>query len=263
MRRRSPSELQARASYLDFARRIDPNNRVNPPTSGPIWQYWNSGRDTAPDIVRQCFDSVVRWTSGREHHVLSAATVADFIELPPWITKKIDSIGQTHFSDILRAYLLSSRGGTWIDATVFISGPIDHLINVPYFAFSRPNDPYLLSSWFMHSSQGHPIPLALAEMLSLYWEERDSLQDYFTIHYMFECGLTLHRELRSAWLQAPLHWADKPHWLQLNFGASPPDETLQEILKNTSVHKLTWKFDREYTTILLKCLDRVQSLASG
>ena len=260
MRARSVTSLAERAFYLRFAQQITAKSGPNQVLDGPVWQYWNSSRDRAPELMRRCFNSVDKWTAGRKHHVLSDDTLSDFVELPSWIIEKRHAIGHTHFSDILRVSLLSRYGGTWIDASVFLSGRIDDLVDRSYFAFSRPNDPYLLSSWFMHSAPGHPISIALADMLSLYWKESAALRDYFAIHYMFECGVTIHRELRSAWLETPVRWADAPHWIQSNFGGNPDDHVLRSALENSRVHKLTWKLDTEMSTLLLRCLDRLEVL---
>ncbi len=63
------------------------------------------------------------------------------------------------FSDIVRADLLANFGGIWIDATVFLTGPLEkYIIDADLFAFRTTfNDnkdaPILISSWFLSSKE--------------------------------------------------------------------------------------------------------------
>lgn len=257
MSKRSSEALQERVYYLQYAKKT--GAIAAPPTHelGPVWQYWHSGYDKAPKIIQQCFDSVAKWTHGRERILITDETLADYVNLPQCFIDKRENMGATHFSDILRVNLLKDHGGTWVDASVFMSGAVNELTSLPYFSFSRNNDPFLLSSWFMHSSRGHIIPDALAGMLAAYWENQEILRDYFAFHYLFEVAVTTNSKFRSAWLNTPVKWADTPHWLQLNFYRKPDRDALREAMTNTSVHKLSYKFDAPTLAVLTDCLNSI------
>ena len=187
MQQRSPIDLELCASLLTYAARLAPSQAPEQLIIGPIWQYWHSGRDNAPEICRTCLHSVGRFAADRPITVLDDRSLHQNVHLPSRILARREQMSITHFSDILRSYLLAEHGGTWIDATVLLSGSIDHITrHLPFFAFTRPNDPLMLSSWFMHSVRGHPLMCALRDMLTDYWQENELLQHYNLLHFLFE-----------------------------------------------------------------------------
>lgn len=77
--------------YLSYA-----DDTVSIPKCEPvIWWCWLQGLESAPPIVKACY-ILDKWKAG--------------------------IISNTHFSDILCLELLTSRGGIWVDATVFVTG---------------------------------------------------------------------------------------------------------------------------------------------
>src|SRR5438132_1280872 len=50
MAERSPQKLDVRAPLLVYAARLKPSQEPLGCKFGPIWQYWHSGRNNAPDI---------------------------------------------------------------------------------------------------------------------------------------------------------------------------------------------------------------------
>jgi hypothetical protein len=243
MAARSVANIQSRASFLPHARHVKQYLMPDNQRVGPVWQYWNSGADGCPPLIRECMASVQRHATGREIIVLSDETLRDFVTLPDHVLAKRDKMGTPHFSDILRAALLAEHGGTWIDASVLLTGSIDEITStLPYFMFTRPNDPFMISSWFIHSIAGHPLVCTMRDLMTEYWVTQDELRDYFMLHYLFECAITLHADLREIWRQTPTVFAETPHLLQdaLNMGFN--FEHLQDICRRTPLHKLSWKF---------------------
>lgn len=123
MQQRSPIDLEVRASLLTYATRLTPGQAPLRRGVGPIWQYWHSGQHTAPDICQTCFNSVNHFAAGRTIIVLDDKCLQQHIRLPSHILARREQMSITHFSDILRSYLLAEHGGTWIDATVLLTGP--------------------------------------------------------------------------------------------------------------------------------------------
>ena len=87
-----------------------------------IWWCWLQGLDQAPEIVRRCYDSLGKL--GREIIILEDSNIAEYVQLPECITEKYHKgiISRTHYTDLIRLELLTVMGGTWIDATTWISG---------------------------------------------------------------------------------------------------------------------------------------------
>ncbi len=243
MATRSLSDIEIRSSFLPDARYLQKYRTPECQHFGPVWQYWHSGVTECPPIIRECMASVKRHTTGREVIILSDNTFHDHVTLPAHILAKRQQMGTTHFSDILRSYLLAQHGGTWIDASVMLTGAIDEVTSsIPFFVFKRPNDPYMLSSWFIHSIAGHPLVCAMRDVLTAYWVMQDELRAYFTFHFFFEAIITLHADLREHWKKMPTMSAMPPHFLQNALLAGSNFEQLQEICRSMPVHKLSYKF---------------------
>lgn len=244
IRRRSEAHLAARLSCVDHATvlRRHAENRQVLSTDLPVWQFWAPDPERAPALVRNCMQSVAEHLSDRTVTVLDPTSYGEFVRLPQHIEARRDQMGWTHFSDLLRIWLLAEHGGTWIDATVMMSAPMPaHVDEVPFFAFSRPEDPFLLSSWFLHARPAHPIVLALRDMLDDYWCHHETLVDYFLLHFMFESAVTVDRRLRRMWMDVPVHSFEPPHRLQSVLASDFDEHFLQEILAASWLHKLTWK----------------------
>ena len=245
MRERSPLKLDIRASLLVYAARLKPSREPPLRKFGPVWQYWHSGRDNAPNICQTCFDSVRLYAGNREIIILDDSSIGQYIRLPPHVLAKREQISPVHFADIVLSYLLTEYGGTWLDTTVFLTGSIDHITSdLPFFAFTRPNDPLVLSSWFMHSAAGHPLICAMRDMLTDYWRANDAVPDYHYFHFLFEAAISLHPELRQAWQAVPVlltGYHGFPRQLHDALSAGFSESVFRDICKRTPVHKLSWK----------------------
>src|SRR5262249_2011723 len=122
MAARSPHQLATRAWFLPKARHVKPYRMTDRRHVGPIWQYWHSRAVDCRPLIRECLDSVRRHTSGREIIILNNETLGDYVTLPDHVLAKRERIGATHFSELLRVSLLAQYGGTWIDATILLTG---------------------------------------------------------------------------------------------------------------------------------------------
>jgi len=257
MRLRSSTSLAVRRRLLSYAKALagpDGNIIPHPPpgrqASGPIWFYWGQEVSRAPELVRSCFRTAHDFSDGRSVVPLDDGNIESFVSLPRFVMLKKERMGRTHFSDILRSALLAQYGGTWMDATVYLTGPITpYVTGRPFFAFTRPEDPFLLSSWFIHAEAGHPLMTAELEMLYRYWSEQDVLIDYFLFHFLFECGVTLCEPLRRHWLHVPEISFLAPHGLQACLLQVFDERRFRNACQATPIHKLTWKLDPE------KCQD--------
>jgi hypothetical protein len=67
--------------------------------------------------------------------LITKETVNNFIDLPSYILDKVDSglISLTLLSDIIRAKLLSKRGGLWLDSTILVVKPLPEFNGLAYW----------------------------------------------------------------------------------------------------------------------------------
>jgi mannosyltransferase OCH1-like enzyme len=86
-----------------------------------IWIYWNKPIEDAPSIVHYAVDTWVRKNPSWDVRVLSDASVADFVDIPP---HRVDRKIQWR-ADLIRMALLRDYGGVWVDATTFCARPLE------------------------------------------------------------------------------------------------------------------------------------------
>ena len=105
------------------------NQDVNSET---IWVMWWQGVEGMPPIVRACWNQLNKVSSSHKIILITKENWRNYIQLPNYIIEKVNKgkITLTHFSDIIRIYLLNYYGGLWIDATVWVE-------DLPYYCFNN------------------------------------------------------------------------------------------------------------------------------
>jgi mannosyltransferase OCH1-like enzyme len=170
--------------------------------------------------------------------------------LPEYIIKKHKAgyITATHFSDILRVYLLYVYGGVWFDATVFFTQNIPaNLLTAPLFFFRDilKNKYCPISNWFISAANPHNVLLYnVLCILCEYWNKNNKIIDYFMFHYFFNVIVESKKEYRNFFDKIPYMSNQTPHYLQLKLLFSKFDEEIWNNVKDSSFcHKLTYKID--------------------
>ena len=238
--------------YLPQEEGIQETKQFIPYQKLPIWQLWLQGEDNAPNIVKNCLKSVKYYNPDREVVLLTEENISDYISLPPFIVEKYKKgiISNTHYSDIVRVFLLSKYGGTWIDATILFTGDIPKkILESDFFCFSSTEDSlyydyHLISSWFIHSQPEHVFMKIMQETLFLYWERENELLDYFLLHILFKNMIDENKFMKSQW-DSLYHLSNiEPHLLSKLLNEIYSDIKFDKIKHITSVHKLTYKQNR-------------------
>lgn len=125
-----------------------------------IWTYWGQGADQQPHVIQKCISSWKAHNKDWDVIVLDETNTDQYVrlELPH---SRMQEIGLTKQSDLLRLQLLEKHGGVWADATVFCTTPLDSwlsdYIETGFFAFRNPGPDRLLSTWFLASEKNLPV----------------------------------------------------------------------------------------------------------
>lgn len=211
-----------------------------------IWVCWLQGEEQAPSIVKKCLASIRKYAGDKKVIVLTNENLRNYVEIPEYIYQKKNAgdITNTHFSDILRVSLLNQHGGMWIDATVLMSAPIpDDILSAPFFAMCG-NTHLHNDSWFLTSVPGHILMAAMQKLLYEYWRYETRLLDYFLYHIFFDLMTENNPLCAEAWSKVPVYWAADCYDYESNFFHLYNQNILGQIFKKSSIHKLTYKYDK-------------------
>lgn len=226
---------------------ISYNNQV---CNDKVWVCWLQGFDNAPELVQECILSQQAHLKNQEYILLTEKNYSQYVDFPDFIIEKMKkgTISKTHFSDLLRLELLKKYGGTWIDATVYLSDELpSYMVNSHLFVFQdlKPGlDGHCtaLSSWFMTASAQNPIISLTLALLYEYWRTHDKMIDYFLLHDFFQLAIEAYP---SEWNTVIPFSNSTPHILLLRLFEKYDPEVWKAVKEQTPVHKLSYKFDEK------------------
>lgn len=231
-------------------------NQQRREASEKVWICWFQGLDSGPHVVKKCIASVQENLSDREIIVLTDENYRQYITFPNYIKEKIrqGSISKTHLSDLLRLELLTQYGGTWIDGTVFCSSSDipSYMLDSNLFLFQNlkpglDGQALAISTWFMTASKPHhPLLELTKDLLYFYWQQNNTMVDYFLIHHFFQLAI---EEFPEFWSKVIPFNNSTPHILQLRLFEEYDEKIYQAIVNQTPFHKLTYKFEEEKSRI--------------
>lgn len=199
------------------------NLKLGPvPTPGPdenkIFSLWFQGEENAPQLVKTCFKRL-RDTYGDRFVVLDDKTLWDWISLPDYIHEKYrkGQIIPAHFSDLCRIELLLNHGGTWFDATDFLTSKMPQWVeDADFFMYGTGKyiNPFtFVQVCFIRSIKGHPLMKAWRDLNLHYWKEESEPFDYFTTSFLFRFLVEHNDEARALFEKTPQIDQDPTHYL--------------------------------------------------
>lgn len=211
-----------------------------------VWTLWLQGEAEAPEIVRTCLDGMRKHLPSKQVVVLDEETVLDGVTLPEHVLDKYEAgtITRTHLSDLVRLELLTTKGGTWADATVWLSDtPASYVTDSDLFMYQsmKPGldgKSLCMSSWLVTAQAPSRILLLARDLLYRYWERYDVMVDYFLMHYMIQIAID---EYPEEWRRVPPVSNSTPHVLLLRLGEPFDQHVFDAVCSQTAVHKLTYK----------------------
>lgn len=210
-----------------------------------IWQYWEQGLENAPEIVKACLESVVRYNSDIERIVISPDNVREYVSIPEFIykLKQRGIIKLAQFSDILRTYLLAEHGGCWIDATVLLTAPLpEYIKNADLFVFKADEkadlDGLNMASYFISAKPNNKIIIQCKHFFEKYWKENNFLVNYFSFLHAFTMIALKNKEI---WDKVPFFSFIPVQQMQSELIKPYSRERFNQLKQMTPIHKLTYK----------------------
>lgn len=223
-----------------------------------VWICWLQGMDNAPELVKQCYQSVQYWLNNKEIIVITAENFEDYVEFPDYIIEKWKKgiISNTHFSDLLRVELLICHGGVWIDATTYMTGKLpDYVEKNDFFVFRNgwmDMEMINIGSWFIYSKYtNNKLLVETRRLLYDYWSKMNYLKNYFLFHMFFRMVTEAYSE---EWRKVPMFNQINQHLLMNELNNIYSQERCKEIFKLSSIHKLTYKIEMKDSDVTAKHL---------
>lgn len=202
---------------------------------------------TPPQIVKLCIDSIRRNAGNHPVHLLDKSNYKEFITLPDGLEERmVNGNKLAHLSDVIRFGLLSRYGGIWLDATIYVSKPIESWC-LPLYSIrhDKGNPRYVLDGWrwssFMFACAPDEIlPKFVHEALLDYFAKHDDVIDYFLTDYFIALVYLNNQYVRNEIDSLP---ADNTGTLELLMNLSRPydKDCLEKCLNGRRFHKLDWR----------------------
>lgn len=242
-------EMNYAAVLDDFEREIadrgDEDKDTRLPEADTVWWCWLQGLDRAPEIVKACYQSLKGL--GSRILVLDERNLQNYVELPACVEEKYRAglIGSAHYTDLVRLEILTQRGGTWIDATTYISNAEKarlFLASEALFLYRTGNvsEQIIFDNWFMHAQKTSNILEGTKRLLYTYWERENEAKHYFIFHLMMTLAC---RRFQEEYQSIPLFSNEPCHVLQHELYKPYTEKRWKQICDMSNVHKLTYKFD--------------------
>lgn len=212
----------------------------------PIWIYWNKGIDSAPEIVKKCYESVCKYAK-QEVVLLNDQNLADYIQLPDYIEQKkaAGQIPMAGYADLMRFALLAHYGGTWIDATVYLTDSIPTAITESDFFAVRNSlllidNPVLYPAWFLHAKKGNKMIREIRNVAFAYWLKNEHVVEYLLPNLIITQVIKNEPEAEQA---IPYMNSDYSEYLVKILGDDFSEDKWKWIKGLTGIHKLTYKLE--------------------
>jgi hypothetical protein len=214
-----------------------------------IFILWFQGFENAPEIVKMCILSWKYYNPDWNIILLDQKNLPNYITIKNFIDIDNKDINPIALSDVVRIILLNTHGGLWVDATTFCNKPLNEWLpnyaNNGFFAFSKPSNDKLISSWFIYSEKEHYISNAWLKSIVNYYTIHNFPDKYFWLHYLFNDLYDCNNTFKELWDNTHKLSANGsgPHYLQEKGLFNQLDDTVKIDINNkiTPLYKLTYK----------------------
>lgn len=216
----------------------------------PTWVYWKQGIEQAPPIVKLCIKSIIKY-SENNLIILSDENISDYVLFPDYIIQKREegTMSAAAFSDLLRFTLLEHFGGTWLDATVYLTDKLpEYILKSDLFCFRDScglvYNPALMSVWLLHSRPGNQVLRETRNIMYDYWKEHEYVKEYLLPYIVLTSVLEKYPNEIS---MMPYAISDYCHLMLDILNNEVNQMEYDYITSLSSVHKLSYKLSDDVT----------------
>ena len=221
-------------------------NQIPIGETAPIWVCWWQGEEQMPELVKQCYKLLKRYSGRHPVKLLTKDNYQKYIKFPSRIMELFQNgnIAMAPFSDIMRMYLINTYGGIWIDSTFWITKSFN-ISSEPFIAVKSGNYNEAFISrgrWSINFLGGTPNSKYFSlmyEVLINYWNKHEYLINYFLTDYFTHIAYIHFTDVKE---QIDLHTRCCPNLTTLNMNEPYNKFQLQNIIKKNNFLKLSWKW---------------------
>lgn len=136
-----------------------------------IFSFWDSGRENAPAVVKNCLRSWEEMNPDATLDVFSAADIPRLLGDFPFDVRRLPIQAQ---ADILRVRLLRLNGGIWVDATLLPVVPLSHWKDLycgtaGFFVYSASPRHWRMANYLIMAGPENYFIRALDQKIFDYW----------------------------------------------------------------------------------------------
>ena len=212
----------------------------------PVWLYWDQGLVQAPDLVKKCY-AAARKFHGDNVILLTAENLGQYLHMPRYLIDKVENgeIPLAIYTDLMRIALLEHYGGTWMDATVYLTDQIPQTIHdSDFFVFHNSlgllQNPALYPVWFIHAKKHNTLIRQIRNVAFAYWKREKHLREYLFSNLIFTAVI---HDNPNEEAKIPYMGSDYSEYLVRKLGDDYNPKEFEWIKKLTGIHKLTYKLD--------------------
>lgn len=215
----------------------------------PIWVCWWQGEEAMPDIVKVCYKRIIEFAGKHPVHLVTFDNYKNYVKFSPAVISKFKNkeLLPAHLADLLRLKLLDSYGGLWLDATIFLSNPLDeHVFDYDFYSLSNECKNHISVSNFRWCSfvlgckKRNPLVHALAVTFEKYIEQENYFIHYLVIDYFIDMLYKHNSKIKSLIDNLPTG-GKYLHTLRELYPKPFDSNAFNRMLADTEYFKLTYK----------------------
>jgi hypothetical protein len=216
-----------------------------------VWLFWWDGQSNLPPIIEVCVESSKRNCRTFQHEFVTKDNFKEFVSIPVLLLNKFEAgiITVQQFSDILRAALLKKHGGIWLDASLFVSAPLNIELTRSFYSIKHNKRTDFVSDgrWTAYCLGGdaeHPLYQFLSDAFVTYYNQFDVLVDYFLIDYFISIAFENIPSVKEDILNLPTQNSQIKS-LQAKLSHEYSASEFASLCSDTKLHKLNWRTNTE------------------
>ena len=222
----------------------------------PVWTLWWDGEESAPPCVKLSLQSQKKHFGGPEYayQMLTKDNYEAYVRIDPAVLTRYEKgeMSLTHLSDVLRCALLCRHGGLWIDATLYMTGPLDResltadFYTVHKTAYSRNMRAMIPAGrwacYLLRCRSGDPLMSFLAAGYRMYWRKYADVPDYYLLDEMIDAAYRLIPAVRREIDGVPINNERVFDLFAMRNEAYLP-KRMEPVLRASRLHKFSYKYD--------------------